>query len=115
VQAGFYGWVPVDTSAANSLSLWRCSAYKKADPLNVNPGGFCDPSFDRALDRADRIPASSPVAVNDAAARLDRQLVDQVAWIPLVTPSNVDVVSSRVHNYKRNPVLGPLLDQMWLR
>jgi YVTN family beta-propeller protein len=115
VQAGFYGWVPVDTSAVNSLSLWRCSVYTKSDPYNLNTGGFCDPSFDRALARADQIPASSPVAANEAAAALDRQLVDEVAWIPLVTPSWVDVVSSRVHNYKRNPVLGPLLDQMWLR
>jgi peptide/nickel transport system substrate-binding protein len=115
VQAGFWGWVPSDTSLNNSLSPWRCSAYLKANPTNVNIGGFCDPAFDRALDRADQIPASSPVAVNDAAAKLDRQLIDEVAWIPLVTPSWVDVVSSRVHNYKRNPLLGPLLDQMWLR
>jgi peptide/nickel transport system substrate-binding protein len=115
VQAAFFGWQPGDASAASMLSLWRCSAYVPADPGNANPGGFCDPGFDRALDRADQIPASSPAEANAAFAALDRRLVDEVAWIPLVTPSWVDVVSSRVHNYKRNPVLGPLLDQIWLR
>jgi ABC-type transport system substrate-binding protein len=107
--------VTADASAANFLSLWRCSAYIPADPGNANPAGFCDPSFDGALDRADRIPASTPAQANAAFAALDRRLVDEVAWIPIVTPTWVDVVSSRVHNYKRNPVLGPLLDQIWLR
>jgi hypothetical protein len=41
--------------------------------------------------------------------------VDAAPWIPLVTPTCVDVLSTRVHSYVRSPVLGVFFDQMWLR
>jgi YVTN family beta-propeller protein len=116
VQAGFDGFLNSDATAANLLDAWRCSAYRPADPdNNVNHAGFCDPTYDRLLDRARQVESSSIAAANTLWEQADRRLVDAAPWIPLVTPTWIDVTSTRVHNFKRSPVLGVLLDQMWLR
>jgi YVTN family beta-propeller protein len=115
VQAGFYGWVNSDATAANLLDLYRCSAYMPASPNNLNPAGSCDHSIDRIMDQARQVESSSIAAANGLWEQADRRLVDEAPWIPLVTPTWVDVTSTRVHNYKRSPSLGMLYDQMWLR
>jgi len=35
--------------------------------------------------------------------------------VPTVNQQEVDLVSSRLHNYEYNPVWGFLADQSWLR
>lgn len=81
-------------------------------PLNQNPAEFCDPSIDRLISQATQLQSSSRAAANDLWAQVDRRLVDAAPVIPLVNPSWVDVVSTRVHHYERSPVLGVLFDQM---
>jgi peptide/nickel transport system substrate-binding protein len=115
VQLGFYGWVTGDATAANLLSNYRCDAYQPATTNILNPAGFCDPKFDHLLDEANRVEASSLAKADDLWAQADRILVDEAPWVPLVTPTWVDVVSARVHNYTRSPILGMLYDQMWVR
>jgi hypothetical protein len=46
---------------------------------------------------------------------VDKRIVDAAPWVPLVTPSWIDVLSSRTHNYIRSVVLGVLFDQLWVR
>ena len=48
-------------------------------------------------------------------AKIDRELVDQAAWVPLVNPRVVDFVSSRVRNYQYHPYWGIIADQLSLR
>jgi hypothetical protein len=46
--------------------------------------------------------------------RIDRDVVDQAPWIPLVTPTSFDFVSERVGNYQYSPSgFGTLIDQLW--
>ena len=81
----------------------------------MNPAQFCDPSIDRLMTQAQRLQTSSPTAANDLWAQVDHRIVDAAPWIPLVTPTWVDVLSKRVHNYQRSPFLGVFFDQMWVR
>jgi ABC-type transport system substrate-binding protein len=116
VQAAFFGWITSDATAANLLGQWRCSAYKSADPKhNVNIGGFCDRKYDRLLDQARQVESTSLAAATELWAKADRFLTDKAPWIPLMTSTWVDVVSTRVRNDERSPVLGMLFDQMRLR
>jgi peptide/nickel transport system substrate-binding protein len=116
VQAAFFGWVADNVAARDFFEpLFQCTGFTPGDPGNLNPAEFCSHSVDRLMQRADRAQLSSQVAGNDVWAQVDRRIVDAAPWIPLVNPSWVDVVSPKVHNYVRSPVLGVFFDQMWVR
>ena len=51
----------------------------------------------------------------EAWAAIDRRLVDQAAWVPLVNERVVDFVSARVQNYQFHPYWGFIAAQAWLR
>jgi peptide/nickel transport system substrate-binding protein len=76
---------------------------------------FCDPRFDRGIRRAESLQAEDSPAAATLWAKLDRELVDQAAAVPLVNPRQIDFVSSRVTNYEHNPVFGLLADQLQRR
>lgn len=115
VQASFDGYIANDASPASSLESFGCAAFLPKNPNNANAAGFCDPSIDRLMSQARSVERSSPATANALWAQVDRRLVDAAPWIPLVTPSWIDALSTRAHNYKRSLVLGVLFDQMWLR
>lgn len=58
---------------------------------------------------------NDPVAAARPWARIDRRLADESAVVPLYNPEEIDFVSARVGNFRSNPQLGPLLDQLWVR
>ena len=116
VQASFGGWVAGDPSAADFIApQFACRSFVPADPANLNNSEFCDPAEDKQMLRAEQLQSSSPDEANQLWAQIDKDIVNAAPWIALVNPSWVDVVSPRVHNYVRNPFLGVLFDQMWIR
>jgi peptide/nickel transport system substrate-binding protein len=76
---------------------------------------FCRPGFDRAVRRAEALQAEDSPAAAALWAKLDRELVDQAAAVPLVNPRQIDFVSARVTNYQHNPVYGLVADQLQRR
>jgi YVTN family beta-propeller protein len=78
-------------------------------------GRFCDPRLDRLMRRASALEATDAHRAEAAWADVDRRVVDAAGWVPLLTPREVEFVSSRVHNYQYHPIWGPLADQFWLR
>jgi YVTN family beta-propeller protein len=78
-------------------------------------GWFCDPQLDRLMSRAFSLEATDARRAAADWADVDRKAVDAAGWVPLVTPREVEFVSSRVHNYQFNPLWGLLADQVWLR
>ena len=77
-------------------------------------GWFCDRRIDRQMNRAKSLQASDPRAAAAVWAQIDRDLVDQAAWVPLVNERVVDFVSARVRNYQFHPYWGFMADQAWL-
>jgi peptide/nickel transport system substrate-binding protein len=95
-----------DTSPANFFKAWfACNA-----PYDHH--WFCEPGFDRAIRRAETLEADDSPEAAALWARLDRELVDQAAAVPLVNPRQIDFVSARVTNYQHNPVYGLIADQL---
>jgi YVTN family beta-propeller protein len=77
-------------------------------------GWFCSRRIDRQMNQAKSLQASSPRAAAAAWAKIDRELVDQAAWVPVVNERTVDFVSARVRNYQFHPYWGFIADQAWL-
>jgi peptide/nickel transport system substrate-binding protein len=109
VQAGLAGWAGLQL-AADAFGTLRCDSVR-------NWARFCDPRFDRQVERLAAQQADDPAAGAALAARLDRELVDRAPWVPLFTPRSADFVSKRVGNYQTNTYASStvLLDQLWVR
>jgi YVTN family beta-propeller protein len=116
-QIGFDAWTP-DYPAPSGFfqPLFSCSSFLPANPDSQNFSEFCDPHIDREIKRAQREQTTNPVAARNLWQRIDRDVVDQAPWIPLLTPTSFDFVSKRVGNYQYSPNgFGTLLDQLWVR
>jgi peptide/nickel transport system substrate-binding protein len=104
-QVGFVAWASDYPSAWDFLTPLSCSSWSQ----------FCDPSIDRQAAKALSEEPTNPQEANLAWTRIDRRLVDEAAWLPLLTPKWIDFVSKRVGNYQYNPERGMLIDQVWVR
>ena len=76
---------------------------------------FCDRRVASDNTYAASLNFTNPRAAQRVWATMDRQLVDEAAWLPTVHPRGVDFVSARVRNYQFQPYSGVIADQLWLR
>jgi ABC-type transport system substrate-binding protein len=107
VQAGFAGWFGGQL-AVDWLDVLDCS------DTDNNLGRFCDPRIDTQIARLTRNEPANPAGTTQLAAAIDHELTNQAPFIPLFTPSLVDLTSRRVANYEdQNGTV--LIDQLWVR
>jgi len=78
-------------------------------------GWVCNRRIDRAILRARALKATKPRAAAALWGKIDRDLVDQAAWVPFIDEQGVDFVSARMRNYQFHPYWGFIADQVWLR
>jgi YVTN family beta-propeller protein len=96
----------VETSAYSFVAQWMsCTGA-------TNHGWFCDGRLDREMLGARSLESTNPRAATTVWSRIDRALVDQAAWVPLVNPRLIDFVSARVRNYQFHPYWGIIADQL---
>jgi peptide/nickel transport system substrate-binding protein len=116
VQISSGGWSADYPSPSSFIKLkLTCGAFVPATDYNHNAGGFCDPALDRQVARAQRVQAWHPEQAAVLWRRIERRLVDQAVWLPMVTPNTTDLVSRRTGNYQFHPLWGLLVDQLWVR
>jgi ABC-type transport system substrate-binding protein len=77
-------------------------------------GYVCEPTLDREMTRASRLASHSVGQAASQWAAIDRRISNEALWVPTVNEREIDVVSSRVHNYEYHPIWGFLADQSWL-
>jgi peptide/nickel transport system substrate-binding protein len=116
-QIGLTVWIsdyPAPSAFVNALL--SCAAFLPKSKNNLNVAAFCDPRLDRRSGRALGEQVTNPYAARGVWERVDRRIVDEAPWVPLVNPKSVDVLSRRVGNYQYSANgLGMLLDQLWVR
>ena len=109
-QITLYGWVDdgIDSrpSPSSSFRPLTCSLLFPSD---------CSKPLDRQIHRTLSLEARDPAAAGKAWAQLDRHATDLAAYVPLLTPLSVDVVSKRVGNFRRHMIYGVLFDQLWVK
>jgi DNA-binding SARP family transcriptional activator/ABC-type transport system substrate-binding protein/DNA-binding beta-propeller fold protein YncE len=106
VQAGVSSWFADYPGASSFMEIFSCAGFAH----------FCDPHIKARIRRALTLPTTDPYAANQLWARIDRDMVDQAAAVPLITHKTLDFVSKRVENYESSPYpTGVLLDQLWVK
>jgi peptide/nickel transport system substrate-binding protein len=108
-QIGTGSWWADVPSPSQWMRLLACDALTKGEPR------FCDPAVDRLTQRAQRLQMSDPATANRLWARADRRITDQAAWIPVIQPAWVSIVSARVGGYHYVPTIGVLAHRLWVR
>jgi peptide/nickel transport system substrate-binding protein len=115
-QAGFIGWSQDYPAPSEFLAQLTCAAYSSKPGSNGNQAEICDPSYDRAFNRAlAGQETDTPQAANRSWSEVDRMATDLAAWAPLYNARYLVVVSKRVGNIQSNPQWGVLVDQMWVQ
>jgi peptide/nickel transport system substrate-binding protein len=109
LQIGTGSWWADVPSASQWTRLLACDSLIQGKPR------FCDPGVDRLTRRAQRLQMSDPAGANRLWARADRRLTDEAAWISVIQPAWVSVVSDRVGGYHYVPTIGVLVDRLWVR
>lgn len=116
VQIAFDNWIADYPAPSNFINvLLSCGAFVPASAANNNRAAFCDRRVDAQIQRARRLQVSDPQAANRLWARIERQVMRQAPWVPMINPKVIDFVSQRVGNYQYNPQWGMLIDQLWVR
>jgi hypothetical protein len=87
----------IDSSAHGFFGTW----FMCTSPFNHR--WFCDPPLDGAIRRAQRLEAADPHAASALWARIDRELVDRAATVPLVAPRSIDFVSAPSPQLRAQP------------
>jgi ABC-type transport system substrate-binding protein len=109
VQVGGYGWRLDFPVPANLLqTVFHCGNH-------IDPSWFCSRAFDRLMNHAINLEQRDQARAGIAWTNADHLLTDLVPWVPLVDHQGVDFIADRVRNYERNPQVGVLLDQLWVR
>jgi peptide/nickel transport system substrate-binding protein len=107
-HAYMFGWAPDYPRASNFIELlFHCDS-----PFNFS--GLCNHRIDAQIDDALRLEATDPGAANRAWAAIDRALVEDAVWIPLLNPVVAYAFSDRVENVQIHPQWGVLLSQIWV-
>jgi ABC-type transport system substrate-binding protein len=111
-------WWGVDYPTPSSAwaPLLSCSTAASANAAaTLNHGAFCDHRVEELARRASDLQATDPARARRLWTRVDRRLTDDAPWVAGPATRFVSLVSPRIGNYQTNPVLGPLIDQMWVR
>jgi len=114
---------PDDDKAAIAGGYWGADfaapsnfwAVNLACGADLNHGGYCNHAIDDLAKRALALEVTDPASARQSWTEVAQRITDDAPWVFLVSLRKTAVVSSRVGNYQSNPVVGPLLDQMWVR
>jgi peptide/nickel transport system substrate-binding protein len=115
-QLSFYSWyqdfpVPWDFIGP----LFSCASFIPDNPGNGNLAEFCDPRIDAQTRQALALQSQGLAAATPAWTAIDHELTDRAPWVPLYTPRDLTVLSTRVGNYQFHPYWNLLIDQLWVR
>jgi ABC-type transport system substrate-binding protein len=110
-------WWGVDFAAPSDFwgPLLSCASFDPHSAFNINWGGYCNQQVDALARKALDAQYTDPALARRLWTQVDHVLTDDAPWVAGPVARYSTVVSSRVGNYQANPVLGPLIDQMWVQ
>jgi peptide/nickel transport system substrate-binding protein len=80
----------------------------------LNVGHYCNPKIDAEYKQGLALEQTDPPAARALWHKIDTQLVDAAALVPVWNPGSSVLISERVGNWQNNDALGPLVDQLWV-
>jgi len=76
---------------------------------------YCNQEVESTAAQARALARTDPKGALETWAKVDRMLINTAAIIPTDAQIGTLVVSPDVGNVQLRPILGPILDQMWVR
>jgi peptide/nickel transport system substrate-binding protein len=117
-QAAVY-WIPIGALYPSAFQVLRanfaCQSFAPGSTGNSNWSEFCDPRLDAQISSALAAESNNSPDTATLWAQADRTATDDAPAVPLVTTSDIHLVSARVGNYQYSFPLGVLLDQLWVK
>lgn len=107
-------WFPDFPAASNFYLSFSCDTLRNG-PASSNYSIHCDPGLDAAAARIEQEQLIDPGIAQQQWVTFFRRLQDTLPAIPTNTDSRTVFVSARLGNYRLHPIMGDLLDQMWVR
>jgi ABC-type oligopeptide transport system substrate-binding subunit len=102
---GVTGWAADSPEPAGFLrSLIACGN-------RANLSGFCDRRIDAAITRAQ----AEGAAAGADWQRIERRIARAAPVLPLANPREVVIASPRAGNLQFHPLMGLMLDRVWVR
>jgi peptide/nickel transport system substrate-binding protein len=116
VQISLARWSQDSPGASDSLAvLFGCPSFVPGSDSSPNASGYCDPQVQVTMDHAARAAVSDQIAADKLWGQADKAVMAAAAAAPLVTPKQVDLVSTRVGDYQWSRLTGMILSQLWVR
>ncbi|HUR15406.1 MAG TPA: BTAD domain-containing putative transcriptional regulator [Mycobacteriales bacterium] len=111
-EAHVASWYAEAPSAVSFMVLVRCATHVDGGDqnTNLNVSGYCDPTAERLIEEALAAQQRDPSHASAAWRRVDRQLTDTVAWVPLASTQRAVLVRAGVGGLVHVPVIGPALE-----
>ena len=103
--------IPVGWAA---ISAWDFFATWLSCEGSGDHSWFCDPRLDREMREARSLESTRPRAGARVWQRVDREIVDRAALVPLVNPRVIAFTSRRLRNFQQHAYLNLIADQAWL-
>lgn len=111
------GWWGVDYPSPADIwePLFSCHAFLPHTDENGNRSEYCSPEVDAMAQHALDAQISDPAAARALWNAVDRRITDDAPWVAGPVTRSYVLSSPRVGNVQSNPVMGPLIDQMWVQ
>ncbi|HEX6654321.1 MAG TPA: ABC transporter substrate-binding protein [Thermoleophilaceae bacterium] len=115
IKAG--DWIADYPSPGQFLGYFlTCANYRPEEGAHSpNAGGFCNPTFDGLIAKAEGLETTNPARAQRIWARADRLAVQQAVWVPLVNGASAELVSQRTGHFTLDANSQPAIDQLWVR
>jgi peptide/nickel transport system substrate-binding protein len=116
VQISVSQWYQDYPAPSNFLHvLFGCDSFTPGSDSSVNISGFCDKAIDGRMKAAMALATRDPEAALKQWGDIDYDVMKQAPAIPLYTPKDVDLVSSRLGNYEFSNQFHWLIGNSWVQ
>lgn len=116
VQISVTQWYQDYPAPSNFLNvLFGCDSFTPGSDSSVNMSGICDKALDDRMKAAMALAATDPEAANKEWGKIDRDMMALAPAVPLFTPKDVDLNSTRLGNYQFSSQFHWLVGNSWVQ
>lgn len=116
VQISVTQWYQDYPAPSNFLNvLFGCDSFKPGSDSSVNMSGICDKGLDDRMKAAMAQATTDQAAANKAWGGIDYDMMKLAPAVPLFTPKDVDLISTRLGNYQFSSQFHWLVGNAWVQ
>jgi peptide/nickel transport system substrate-binding protein len=116
VQISVTQWYQDYPAPSNFLNvLFGCDSFTPGSDSSVNMSGICDKGLDDRMKAAMALAGTDPEAALTEWGNIDYDMMKLAPAVPLFTPKDVDLISTRMGNYEFSSQFHWLVGNSWVQ